>query len=271
MALKRHEILGKNLHSTVEECVQCMAAEEAMYREFTAPGKPHQVFARESQIRWAVRCAVLEHLGFGLVENLSTHLNQGVDRSLAYFFGDWWRADETDAKALDKSRPDRELQWFKVLPNAMLLGGLTERWDDVAKICSWFDESIEMEYQGGMIEDAYMQLFLCIASSLSPKPMPGVEAMIANVKANRTKRPRLLCAVWEAALTKDQKSFNKALKDSVSYFLKVDAEDVPNPNFWVALHPSIIWLMAERNGLAYPELPEQIDAAIVRRQTIGLA
>jgi hypothetical protein len=101
--------------------------------------------------------------------------------------------------------------------------------------------------------------------------MPGVEAMLANVKADRAKPPRLLCALWESALVKDPKAFNKALKDSMSHFLKVDAQNVPNPFFWVALHPSIIWLMAERNGLAYPELPEQIDAAIVRRQTIGLA
>ena len=55
------------------------------------------------------------------------------------------------------------------------------------------------------------------------------------------------------------------------HFLKSDAEDVPNPNFWVALRPSIVWLIAERNGLAFPKLTEQQDAAVVRRQTVGLA
>ena len=116
-----------------------------------------------------------------------------------------------------------------------------------------------------------MLMFLCIVSSLSPKPMPGVDQMVAKVKACRSRRPKLLCALWEATLAKDQKAFNKALKDSVSHFLKHDAEDVPNFNYWVALHPSFLWLMAERDGLTFPELPEQIDAAIVRRQTIGLA
>ena len=187
MSQQRHEILGKNLHTSLEECMQCMAKEQAMYLEFTAPGKPHQQFARESQIRWAVRSAVLEHLGYGPLEGLSSRLNEGVDRALDYFFGDWWRLDETDARALDKSRPDRALRWFNVLPNALLLGGLSSRWDDVSKICSWFDASLEMEYRGGLNENADMQLMLCIASSLSPTPMEpaSVAAMVANIKASR--------------------------------------------------------------------------------------
>ncbi|MHC4402972.1 MAG: hypothetical protein ACYTG0_25200 [Planctomycetota bacterium] len=214
--------------------------------------------------------AVLEHLGYGPIEDLTAHLKRGVDRCLEYFFGDWWVGDEDDARALDKSRPDRELRWFGVLPKALLLGGLTGRWDDVSKICSWFDDSIEVECQGGMMADEYMLMFLCIASSLSPEPMAKVDEMVAKVKACRSRRPRLLCALWEATLAKDQKAFNKGLKDSVDHFLKVDAEDVPNVNFWVAPHPSFIWLMAERAGLEFPELPERLDAAVVRRQTIGI-
>jgi hypothetical protein len=210
-------------------------------------------------------------LGYGPIDGLVAHLERGVDRAVEYFFGDWWSGDEYDARALDKSRADRELHWFGVLPNALLLGGLTGRWDDVAKICSWFDESIEMEYQAGLLEDQYMQAFLCIASSLRPQPMPGVDEMVAKVKKCRTKRPRLLCAAWEAAMAQDQKAFDKALKDSVQHFLKVDAQDVPNVCFWVALDPSLVWLIGERNGLVFPTLPEQLDAAVVRRQTIGLA
>ncbi len=190
---------------------------------------------------------------------------------MEYCYGDWWSHEESDARSLDKSRSDRSLRWFEVLPNALLLGGLTGRWDDIAKICSWFDTTIQTEYQAGLIEDQYMQLFLCIASSLSSKPMPGIEDVLAKVKACRTRRPKLLCAAWQAAIAKDQKAFDKALKEAVAHFLKVDAQNVPNVNFWVALHPSITWLIAERNGLQFPELPEELDAAVVRRQTIGLA
>ena len=120
--------------------------------------------------------------------------------------------------------------------------------------------------------DEYMLMFLCIASSLRPEPMAAVDEIVARVKACRSRRPKLLCALWEAALAKDQKAFNKALKDSVKHFLKRDAENVPNVRYWVAVHPSAVWLLAERNGLECPsDLPAEVDAAIVRRQTIGLA
>ena len=268
---KRHQILGKNLHVPLEETLGVLACTEAEYLQLTAPGQPQQQFARELQIERAVMRAVLEHLGYGPMEDLASYLHRGVDNTLEYFFGDWWALDEFDARCLDKSRPDRALMWFDALADGLFLGGLTGRWDDVAKICSWFDESIEMQYQAGMMADEYMLMFLCIASSLRPKPMAGVDEMVAKVKACRSRRPKLLCALWEATVAKDQKAFNKALKDSVQYFLKHDAEDVPNVKYWVALHPSTIWLMAERNGLEFPELPEPIDAAIVRRQTVGLA
>jgi hypothetical protein len=268
---KRHQILRKKLHTSRKVCLEVMASYEPKYATRTARGQPQQQFEREMAIGRAVVYAVLEHLGYGPVEDLTAHLDRGMDRSLEYFFGDWWVGDEDDARALDKSRSDRALRWFGVLPKALLLGGLTGRWDDVAKICSWFDESVEVEYHGGLVADEYMLMFLCIASSLSPQPMPGVDGMVAKVKACRSRRPKLLCALWEATLAKDQKAFDKALRDSVQHFLKVHAQNVPNVTFWVALHPSIIWLMAERDGLEFPELPEEIDAAIVRRQTIGLA
>jgi hypothetical protein len=271
MTQKRHEILGRALRTSVEVCLDCMAQEEAMYIEVTAPGKPHQAFARESQIRWAVRMAVMEHLGYGPIEDLPKRLNDGVDKSLEYFFGDWWQTDDADARGLDKSGPDRALRWFDILPNALLLCGLADRWDDLSRICSWFDDTVQLEYRGGLNEDADMILYLCIASSMSQSPPADMDAMLAHVKSGRARRPKLLCAAWEAARGGDQKVFDKSFQSSVQQFLKSDAEDAPNPYFWVAVRQSFVWLLAERNGLAFPELPVQLDAAVVRRQTIGLA
>jgi hypothetical protein len=57
----------------------------------------------------------------------------------------------------------------------------------------------------------------------------------------------------------------------VRHFLEVDEQNVPNVNSWIALHASLIWLIAERNGLEFPNLPEKLDAAVLRRQTVGLA
>lgn len=139
------------------------------------------------------------------------------------------------------------------------------------KICSWFDETIELEYQKRKIEDEYEVLFLCIVSNLRTQPFKQADKMLEKVKKCRTRRAKLLCAAWEAAIAKDQKAFDKAFKDSVAYFVKSETRDVPNVCYWVALDPSIVWLIAEHNGLNFPELPEELEAAVVRRQTIGLA
>lgn len=271
MDRKRHEMLGRKLHTSRETCLEAFAQQDAINREYSAPGRPHQQFPRQMELETIVAYVVLEHLGYEPVEDLTPYLTRGVDRAVEYFLGDWWMRDKMDALYMDKSRPDRELHWFDVLPNALLLGGLTGRWDDVSKICSWFDESVGLEYQGGLVADEYMIMLLCIASSLGPRPMAGIDAMVATVKACRSRAPKLLCALWEATMAKDQKRFDKALKGSVQHFLKVGAQNLPNPNLWVARDQSCLWLVAERNGLKFPELPEQIDAAIVRRQTIGLA
>ena len=104
------------------------------------------------------------------------------------------------------------------------------------------------------------------------RPMRGIDEMVERVKKCRARRPKLLLALWEAAQGTDQKAFDKALIASVKYFLKHDAEDVPNSAYWVALHQSFLWLLAERNGLEFPaDASEEVEAAVVRRQTIGLA
>lgn len=270
--MQRHEILEKQLRETREDTLRILAREGALHDEQTAPGKPHQQFARAVQMDAFVSYAVFEHLGYGPVEGLVDRLNTGVDRAVEYFFGDWWRGDADDSRALDKTRPDRELAWLGVLPHALLLCGLTGRWEDAAKICSWFEASIQMEYRFELNDYEYQWLYLCIVSSLRPEPLEGldVESTLATLQRCRPKHPRLLGRVWEAVLAGDQKEFNHALKASVQHFLKAGAQNVPNWNFWVARDESLMWLVAEKRGLRFPCLPERPDAAVVRRQTTGL-
>jgi len=266
---KRHQILGRELHETREKTLELLAQDEAKYRERTKPGRPNQQFRRELYLDSCVACAVLEHLGYGPIENLASWLDGGVTAALDYFFGDWWEDDEEDAIALDKSRPDRELQWNGALMSGLLLAGLTGHWDDAAKLCSWVDSSIQLEHRFELDDYEYQWLHLCIASELRPEPLEGIDEMLEALRQCRPKHPRMLCAAWEAAVAKDQKAFDKALKESVHNFLNVHAQNVPNMCFWVALDESLIWLLAERNNLEFPALPEKMDAAIVRRQTVG--
>jgi hypothetical protein len=232
-------------------------------------GGYEELHGRNEELGVLLEFAVLQHLGYGPIKDLVERLNDGVTRALDYFLGDWWKGNEEDAKALDKSRPDRGLIWWDGLSKGLLLCGLTGRWDDAVKICSWFDERVLAEYPLGQVADDYTALFLCIASDLRAQPIPGVQKILARVKAGRDKRPRLLCAAWEAAVARDQKAFDKAFKATVDFYLKNEADGGPIGS-WVALDQSLVWLIAERNGLKLPKLDDELDAAVVRRQSIGL-
>jgi len=121
-----------------------------------------------------------------------------------------------------------------------------------------------------LIEDEYFQLYICIAGSLSPEPMEGADELLAKVKKCRLKRPRLLCAAWEAATAADQAAFDKAFPATVKHFVsKLPGAKIFDE--WVALDQSIIWLIAEHRGLTFPSMPEKCVAAVVTRQSLGFA
>jgi hypothetical protein len=243
--------------------------------------------SRSSRIEQKVFYPVLQHLGFGpiAIEAVRKEIEHGVDLAVDYFDDTWWRPDEMrraglseneldvmnarNLRAMDKSRSDRELKWYEAFKNALFLGGLAGRWDDLARISSWFDATIEPEYQAGQLEDEYQQLFICIAGSLSPQPMEGMDELLAKVKKCRTKRPRLLCAAWEAAHAADQAAFNKAFPETVKHFLSKPEDGQVYD--WVAIDQSSIWFIAEHRGLTLPPLSERQAAAVVTRQSAGLA
>lgn len=243
------------------------------------------------QIKRKLMYPALAHLGFGPVEEVAYHVERGVDMAIEYFLGDWWQPEsinripdeellrmrfsdrarliDESSRAIDKSRPDRKLQWYEGYRSVLFLAGLAGRWDDLAKISSWFDATIEPEYQAGQIEDEYQQLFLCIAGSLAPEPMADAERLLAKVKKCRTKRPRLLCAAWEAANAADQAAFNKAFPETVKQFLS--KPEGGQAYDWLAIDQSSVWLIAEHRGLKFPALSEKQQPAVVTRQSIGLA
>ena len=249
---------------------------------------------RSAQIRDKLMYPALQHLGFGRIECVLQQIEGAVDLALDFFLGAWWYPDsirclapdefsrfglndpaqlekriDAVARTRDKSRPDRELVWYTAYRSALFLAGLAGRWDHLAKIGSWFDATIEPEYQAGQIEDEYMQLFVCIAGSLAPQPMAGAEELLAKVKKCRTKRPRLLCAAWEAANAADQVAFNKAFPETVNHFLS--KPEGGQAYDWLAIDQSSVWLIAEHRGLTFPPLSEKQQAAVVTRQSVGLA
>lgn len=208
--------------------------------------------------------------GYGPIQDLRSRVHTAVDDAVDYFYGDWWKANEDDTRALDKSRPDRELQWSGPFTRELLLAGLASRWDDVTKLCSWVDDTIQWEPRFEMNDNEHQWFYVCVASELRPSPLPGVDELRTQIRQCRAKRPRLLCGLWDAIVAKDQQAHAAALKESLQHFLTIHADNVPNVNDWVALDESILCLIAQHRGLAFPKLPDKLDAAVVRKETIGL-
>jgi hypothetical protein len=83
-----------------------------------------------------------------------------------------------------------------------------------------------------------------------------------------SRRPRLLCAAWEAANAGDQAAFDKAFPETVQQFLA--NPEGGKPYQCVAIDQSSAGLIAERRGLKLPPLSEKLQAAVVTRSYAGL-
>ncbi len=265
--MKRHEILGNHIEGDLAAITR---RREARFEKRTKIAGKSQQLTRESDLDLHVVFAVKEHLGYGPIENLESRLQRGVDRSVQYFTGDWWKSNESDQVYMDKSREDRALIWLKPYTHSLFLCGITGRWEEAAQISDWIDEKIELEYTAGQVADEYMYFFIYVASKLRSEPLAMESELSAAIQQGRARRPRFLLDVFHAALASDQKEFDRTLTKSIAHFLKHVAEDVPNCNYWVGIAESFLWFLAEENGLTFPSLPEKSDAAVVRRQTIGL-
>jgi hypothetical protein len=302
---KNYQLLERKLMNPPTKLLAILRDQEAMC-EKVAP-----TCANFSDRIWSkVVYPVLRHLGFDVVSTAESRkaVREGVELAVDYFGDRWWRkevkqsdftkeeleslqfnptawdkdnatrfsaswlAEYADYNRMgrDKTHPKRELVWYKAFTSALFLAGLASRWDDLARICSWFDATVEPEYQAGQLEDEYMQLFVCIAGSLSHQPMTGLDRLVSKVKKCRTKRPKLLCAAWEAANAADQAAFNKAFPQTVNHFLS-KPDDSLNAEDWIAIDQSSIWLIAEHRGLTFPPLSEKEIAAVVTRESAGLA
>ncbi|TWU44742.1 hypothetical protein Poly51_57910 [Rubripirellula tenax] len=287
--MKKYEILK---HKWVYEFSHVLKRRrEKSHENAYAPTVNH----RSSAIQDKIVLVTLHHLQIGVVDDLPKQAQTGVDLVVDYFCGDWWTkaalarlTEEQKTKyklldpqslenchlnnktAVDRSKPSHSLRWYTELRCGLLLGGLTGRWDDVAKICAGFDATIPPEYCAGEIEDQMFQIMICIAGSLSPEPMDGADQLFEEAKKSRLKRPRLLCAAWEAVIAKDQAAFDKAFVDSVKHFVAKPVNSNISYDI-VALAQSIIWLIAEHRGLTLPEMSEKCLAAVLTRQSVGLA
>ena len=243
------------------------ADQDRKFRDQISGKRPSQL-KREGLLSRTVDKLVANHLGRLRVHGLLESINYAIDQSIEYFHGTWWR--ETDQRRyLDKSLPpdERTLIWLDPMCDGMFLCALLDSWDDVAKLAEWIDDSLSPENRFELTDDAYSVFYMYLGSKLRSVPLAREAEMPDFIRKSKSKKAKLLLPLLDAALSKSQKDFDKAMVAALKHYEKYEVEDVANFHYWVAIPHSLVWLIAQRNGLAFPTLPPNLDALIVRRET----
>lgn len=201
----------------------------------------------------------LAHMGYPGLPGPEEVIQQGVDIALEYFFG-----------PLD-DRQSREYEWFMCFAPGLLLGLLSQRWEDVGRLCSFVQLDMEPEFQGDVEYEA-AQIYLLIANALRPDPQPGAEKLEKAIGKCRLKRPRLLLKLWQAGQRGTQEEFDQALRESLQHYQTRTRPslDATFAGEWIAWPQNAICLAAMQLGKKLPALPENLSALLVTRESLGL-
>ena len=224
---------------------------------------------RTDDINSCLGIMALQHLGYKLHVDTEDLLNRGFDVVVDYFCGDWWKSDEEAIRALDKSQKRKELTWFGPFSNGLLLGLLSQRWDELARVCSWLETKIKADYLDEKMEEELPYLYYSIGASLRSEPMPGLDKLEKEIINSRSKRPKLLFEAWNAARCGNQEEFNLHFRKSVKQFAS-NFKSGMIPIEWIAQHQSVVAMAAQLQGMCIPALPLELNAFVMTRESIGL-
>ena len=271
-APKRYKILGCQLKPSPESWA-------ATYKNdfFGLGGYPHgwnRQGVREDDILCCCGMLALRHLGYKVPVEPADWLNRGFDVVVDYFCGEWWHGDEDATATMDKTPGNERLRWFNAFTGGMLLGLLSERWDDLAAVCAWLEpglrpEPLRMEEDPAVCEHELALVYLSIAAFLRPGLMHGMRALEKELLMSKELRPRLLFQAWKAARAGDQASFAEGFVKSLAHFAATPGRKLA-PLYWVATHCSVVGLAAMRVGLDLPQLPPNLEALVMTRASLGL-
>lgn len=111
-----------------------------------------------------------------------------------------------------------------------------------------------------------------IAQLISGKHMKGSESLRQNIEKCRGKRPKLLLALIDSIVAKDQARFAEALKLSLAHFSKT----FPRSNVGgdlvslIGLPQSILYSWAMHRGFDEVELAPKVAGHLMTRKSLGL-
>lgn len=266
MQLKNHELLKSTFNGTIDGWLK-------QYSEIRGlgnyPTELNQRSIRESDIHCSLGLVELSHLGCVVVDSPKDVLNRGFDVVVDYFAGDWWHGNPRYEPKMNKSLKGDDLAWIDCFAKGLILGLIGERWSDVTTVCNWVEADLPYEYTEDY-EEELVFLYKSLAAGLRTEAMPGLEDIESKILKCRTLRPRNLFQAWCAARSGDQAGFDKFLTKSLKHFVS-NLESIAPPHYWVALHASNVCAASRRLGMKLPELPPELQAALMTRESLGLS
>ncbi|WP_339684913.1 hypothetical protein [Gimesia maris] len=264
---KRYQIIGSTINNAMainESCVNGFDKYRIKSQTYCSP------YRRRSTISDGMFLMTMYHLQYDMPSDLilSDYINECVDIGVEYFCGEL-PEDEEDRLEVIKAPDNEDLVWIDPFSQGLFCALLLNREQEIEKLCSWVEADLYLD--GGLsdMEEHSHYLYMSIAAELRSAPMPGIEDKEAAIEQCRKKRSKLLYSVWQAVRNKDQVAFNKAFEESLKHYEKYDLGKEYATD-WIAQNQSLLWLLAERNGLSFPELPEKLAAMVVTRETLGL-
>lgn len=263
----RHATLNcKPQRGVIEETVR-------RYQNFRGvgnyPNTGYQAFFREDDIHsiWGILC--LHHLGYATLDSVDVVVNRGFDVAVEYFCDDSWRTDPASKSELDKTGQDGQLTWAASFAEGLLFGLMSERSDDLIKVCDWVEANLRHEFPEDY-EDELVSVYKSLAAGLRTRPMAGLDEIEQKVVKCRTLRPRVLFQAWDAARSGDQNGFEKHLAKMLKHSLS-NMDQRASPRDWVALHASNVCAAGRSLGMKMPELPPELAAMLMTRESLGLS
>ena len=223
---------------------------------------------REFDIQYALNGAVARHLGVGDSVTADECVTRGAQTAVDLFFGDWWK---TNNFYDSREQVDEEFtMYFRGFSKGLLLIMLANRWEDALRLASWINDD-HLEGCHG-VETEVVAVYFVIAEQLRGTSFNDSAAIRQRAETCRAKRPRLLLALWDAAVSGDQAVFDKAMKVSLQHFAKSVRKKGIGFDFTglIAQPESVICLWAMHEGLKFPNLPEKLAAYLITRQSLGL-
>lgn len=268
----RHKVLGRTFANQEYFLTEILRGEGLKrFEERTQPGRVGQSQIRQLRIGITADAVVFQHLQYSDVPDLRGLMSTGIEMCIEYFWGDWWKnvGNEEDAIALDKSRSDRSLQWTGPFGYGVFLAGLLQDWDSAKRIASWVDDLVVNDVVSNPESYCGVANYLLVAEHLRGVRFIEHDKIVDLVQKSDSNASKLYHAMLMDAISGDQRGWSESLPAVIKLFLKKEAAPGPLSRN-VSIFASLIALVGERNGLQWPKMPPKLDAAIVRRNTVGL-